>query len=233
MLKTEVSRRKALIGASVAAVSAIIPNAFGATAAWAARPDGKTIEPGRIVTFLRRGNARWAKGKPIRWSYAPKGAKATDGQWPIAAVLGCADSRVQPDELFDLTPANLFVVRNAGNVVDDDVLGSLEYAVEHLDVRVIVVLGHSLCGAVKASEATLASGALPGGHIGKLVEKILPALKRLNAGHTLAEGVLENAHQSAEQLVEESEIIREFYEKGELIIAKGVYDLATKKVVLA
>ncbi|MEN9753562.1 MAG: hypothetical protein RL670_1253 [Actinomycetota bacterium] len=232
MSQTEVSRRKALIGASAAAVAAFVPSIFGASSAWGARPDGKVIEPSRIVTFLRRGNVRWAKGKPIRWSYAPKKAKLTDGQWPIAAVLSCADSRVQPDELFDLTPANLFVVRNAGNVVDEDVLGSLEYAVEHLEVRVIVVMGHSLCGAVKASEASLASGTLPGGHVKAVVERILPALRGLISGHTLADAVSANTVQSAMQLVEESDILREFHEKGELIIVHGVYDLATKKVAL-
>ncbi len=233
MLKAEVSRRKAIVGASAAAVAAFIPNIFSSAAAWGARPDGKVIEPGRVIAFLRRGNIRWAKGKPIRWSYAPKGAKAIDGQWPIAAVLGCADSRVQPDELFDLTPANLFVVRNAGNVVDDDVLGSLEYAVEHLGVQVIVVLGHSLCGAVKASEATLASGVMPGGHVTGLVERILPALKGLPAGHTLAEAVSANSVQSSIQLLDQSDILKEAFDKGELIITHGVYDLATKKVSLS
>jgi carbonic anhydrase len=140
---------------------------------------------------------------------------------------------VQPDELFDLRPSNLFVVRNAGNVVDDDVLGSLEYAVEHLGVNTIVVMGHSLCGAVKASEATLASGTMPGAHVTAIVERILPALKKLAVGHTLAEAVAANAVQSAEEILAESDILREALDKKELVVVHGVYDLATRKVSLS
>jgi carbonic anhydrase len=229
MITNNITRRQALVGAGVAA---IIPNIFGITAAWGARPDGKEFTPAEVVKILRAGNSRWAKRKPRRRSYAPKGQGAVAGQWPIAAVLGCADSRVQPDEIFDLKPSNLFVVRNAGNVVDDDVLGSLEYAVEHLGVNTIVVMGHSLCGAVKASEATLASGVMPGAHVTKIVERILPALKGLAAGHTLADAVSANTVQSAQALLSESDILREAIEKQELLIVHGVYELATRRVTL-
>ena len=156
MENLNISRRSLLTKISLAAAATIIPSAlFGEGARAGApenpRPDGKLITPEEALAYLVAGNKRVVKGYTTHKNYAPAGKVFTDGQWPFAAILGCSDSRVQHDEVFDVLPANLFSVRNAGNVVDEDVLGSLEYAVEHLSSSLIVVMGNSGCGAFKAT----------------------------------------------------------------------------------
>ncbi len=105
--------------------------------------------PGQIMARLREGNRRFAEGRPLMANSSPaRRAELACGQRPFAAVLACSDSRVSPELIFDQGLGELFVVRVAGNVVDDTVLGSLQYGVEHLGVGFILVLGHSACGAV-------------------------------------------------------------------------------------
>ena len=108
--------------------------------------------PGQIMARLREGNRRFAEGRPLVANSSPaRRAELACGQRPFAAVLACSDSRVPPELVFDQGLGELFVVRVAGNVVDDTVLGSLEYAIEHLGVSFILVLGHSACGAVTSA----------------------------------------------------------------------------------
>ena len=230
MLNKEISRRDALKGTGIAGIASLFTFGFGAGAFAEERPDGQVFSGSKALKLLKQGNARWASNKPVRKSFAPAGKGLEDGQWPIAAVLGCADSRVQPDELFDIAPANLFVVRNAGNVVDDNVLGSLEYAIEHLGVELIVVLGHQACGAVKAADAFVLEGAKPGGHIDVIVKEIAPAIKALPAAHTTADAVKANVYQSAKQVMKNSEILDEAIKSGKLKVVSGQYSLHTKKV---
>jgi carbonic anhydrase len=231
MLNKEISRRDALKGTGIAGIASLFTFGFGATGAFAeGRPDEKVIDGEKALTLLKKGNRRWVRNKPIRKSYAPAGKTLEDGQWPIAAVLGCADSRVQPDELFDIAPANLFVVRNAGNVVDDNVLGSLEYAIEHLGVQLIVAMGHQACGAVKAADAFVLKGARPGGHIDVIAEEIAPAIRALPATHTIDEAVKANSIQSAKQLISRSSILEEAIASGKVKLVSGVYSLHTKAV---
>src|SRR6059036_1627413 len=98
-------------------------------------------------------------------------------QHPFAVVLGCSDSRVPPEIVFDQGLGDLFVLRVAGNVINDESLGSIEYAVDHLAVRLIVVLGHQRCGAVKAEKDTIAAKGEAPGHIQSLVTAIKPAVE--------------------------------------------------------
>jgi carbonic anhydrase len=127
---------------------------------------------------LEAGNARYLAGTP---QYPDQGLRRrqelTEGQHPFAVVLSCADSRVDPETLFDQGLGDLFVVRSAGQVIDDAVLGSLQYGVEHLGVRLVVVLGHSRCGAVTATIETLKSGKPTGTAIDSLVAGITPAVR--------------------------------------------------------
>lgn len=193
------------------------------------RPDGVRITPAQALSYLKKGNAAYARGLRLNKSYAP--AKPfTDGQWPFAAILSCADSRVQPDEIFGLAPANLFVVRNAGNVADDDAMGSLEYAVEHLSTSLIVVMGHSNCGAVKATEGIIANGGKAGGHIDSIVNQIKPNIQSLPKGHTLSDAVLANAKGETERLLSQSSMVEEAVKGKELAVVTATFDLATKKV---
>src|SRR5256886_3983076 len=133
-----------------------------------------SVDADAALANLKEGNARFSsskvsQGKPT----AAKRAETAQAQHPFAIVLGCADSRTSPEIIFDQNIGDLFVVRTAGNLVDDHALGSIEYAVAHLGVRLIVVLGHTRCGAVLAA---LASETAPG-HVQSLVRDIQPAVK--------------------------------------------------------
>lgn len=234
-LEKSVSRRNLLRGVGVAAAALAVPSLLSNAASAAIenpRPDGVRITPEQALKYLQLGNTRYAGGHKTTRDYAPANPW-TSGQWPFAAILGCSDSRVQPDEVFGTVPANLFVVRNAGNVIDDDVLGSLEYAVEHLSSSLIVVMGHSNCGAVKATEGVIASGKPAGGHIDAIVNKIKPNIEGLPKGHTLADSVLANAKAGAEAAVSQSTIIDEAIKAGDIKVVYATFDLATKKVTFA
>ena len=138
-----------------------------------------------------------------------------EGQAPRALVIACSDSRVDPAHLTDCNPGDLFVIRNAGNVVDDDVLGSIEYAVEHLGSPMVVVLGHSNCGAVTA---TCQGGELPG-HIVEIAKRIRPSI-------ALDCCINDNARRHAErmaQLIRENPIVEHLKVK----VVSAFYDIAT------
>lgn len=157
------------------------------------------------------------------------------GQHPAAVILGCSDSRVPPEIVFDQGVGDLFVVRTAGHVVDTMALGSMEYAVEHLGVRLIVVLGHERCGAV---DATLKGGEASGS-IRNVVEAIRPAVEKAKAkpGHShdcdlLCASVRMNVKQQIENIKKSSPMMAEFIQDGVLKIVGAYYDLDTGEVQL-
>ncbi|MEI6715136.1 MAG: carbonic anhydrase [Verrucomicrobiota bacterium] len=175
---------------------------------------------------LVAGNARFAKndvtsGKPV----AAKRAETAQTQHPFAIVVGCADSRTSPELVFDQNIGDLFVVRTAGNLVDDYALGSIEYAVAHLGSRLIVVLGHERCGAVKAA---VASGSAPG-HVGSIVSEIRPAVKATKdmAGDALVNAIQENVNRVAKKIAKESKLGEA---APEVKVVKAYYDLDSGKV---
>ena len=154
----------------------------------------------------------------------------TVGQHPFAAILGCTDSRVPPEIIFDQGLGNLFTVRIAGNIVDNASLGSLEYAVQHLGVPLIVVLGHSCCGAVQAA---LAGGDMQG-QIATLVAAIRPAVKlaRNRPGETLDQAVRINISMVVSQLRTAAPILAPLVDEGRIKILGSHYDLASGVVEL-
>jgi carbonic anhydrase len=200
---------------------------FGLAAfVFAAEPPASSVTPEAALAKLKEGNARFvtqevSEGKPN----AAKRTETAQTQHPFAIVVGCADSRTSPELVFDQNIGDLFVVRTAGNLVDDHGLGSIEYAVHHLGTRLIVVLGHESCGAVKAA---LTSDTAPG-HVQSLVRDIQPAVKAVKGkeGDALHLAITENARLVADK-------IRTKADFGELAkevrIVFGVYDLATGKV---
>lgn len=183
------------------------------------------------LKLLLEGNERVVKGKTRGPNRTPqrRGELAT-GQRPFAVVVTCSDSRVPPELLFDQGYGDLFVVRTAGNVVDDVALGSIEYAVEHLGARLIVVLGHTKCGAVKA---TAEGGELPG-HLPAIAEAIRPAVDaaRTKPGDLVSNAVRANVKRVVQQIMESGPGFVEKLEDCVLRIAGGVYDLDTGKVQL-
>ena len=185
-----------------------------------------SVDADAALAKLKEGNARFSsskvsQGKPT----AAKRAETAQAQHPFAIVLGCADSRTAPEIIFDQDIGDLFVVRTAGNLVDEHALGSIEYAVDHLGVRLIVVLGHTRCGAVTAA---LASDTAPG-HVQSLVRDIQPAVKAAKGkdGNVTDLTVAENARLMAAKIRNEASL-GEFAK--EVRIISGVYDLDTGKV---
>ena len=185
-----------------------------------------SVDADTALAKLKEGNARFSsskvsQGKPT----AAKRAETAQAQHPFAIVLGCADSRTAPEIVFDQDIGDLFVVRTAGNLVDEHALGSIEYAVDHLGVRLIVVLGHTRCGAVTAA---LASDTAPG-HVQSLVRDIQPAVKAAKGkdGNVTDLTVAENARLMAAKIRNEASL-GEFAK--EVRIISGVYDLDTGKV---
>jgi carbonic anhydrase len=181
---------------------------------------------GAALAKLQEGNARFAnsqvsQGKPT----AARRADTARAQHPFAIILACADSRVAPEIIFDLNIGDIFVIRNAGNLVDDHVEGSIEFAVERFGVRLVVVLGHERCGAVTAA---LAGNTAPA-HVQSLVRDIQPAVEAVKGktGDPLHLAVIENARLMAEQIRKEAS----FGEAAkEVRIVSAVYDLDSGNV---
>src|SRR6185503_6013411 len=145
-------------------------------------------------------------------------------QHPFAVILACSDSRVGPELLFDQGLGDLFVVREAGNVIDDHTLGSIEYAVEHLHSPLIVVLGHERCGAVAAARDTIAAKSQAEGHIASLVDAIRPAVEATanqDAEATCKANICNVAH----ALKTSEPLLQHMVEKGEVAVMGAYYDL--------
>jgi len=203
--------------------------------------------PASVMKFLKDGNARFAKGRATHGGYYLDARERRDisaqGQRPLAVVLSCIDSRTTPELVFDVSVGDLFTARVGANVINDDVLGSMEVAVES-GAKAIVVMGHTRCGGISA-----ACNGLELGHFTQLLARIKPAIEdvnlRLDADPHLSNQIGErtgsnpkyvkevshtNAKQSFRQIVERSELIREKVSKGEIKLVSALYDVETGKV---
>ncbi len=187
------------------------------------------------LTMLRDGNARFVGGKPNypHQSAARRTELAEKGQKPFATVLSCSDSRVPVELLFDQGLGDLFVVRVAGNVADTDEIGTIEYSVEHLGAPLLVVMGHTKCGAVTA---VTEGGKLPGS-IPKLVDNIQKPAKQVkvsnpgkNAKEILPQVIEANVWQSIDDLLTKSKIVHELAKSGKLKVVGALYDLDSGEV---
>jgi len=183
---------------------------------------------------LLSGNERFVSG---RAQPAPSGpaTELVAGQRPFATVLGCSDSRVPPELLFDVGFGDLFVIRVAGNVILPAVMGSIQYAAVHLHTPLFMVLGHEGCGAVAATLAALHEGAREKSHIQILLESIKPGLEALPADappdELRRQGVEANVRWAIHQLLDTPEG-RERMAEGHFKVVGAVYELATGRVRL-
>lgn len=197
----------------------------------AAEPAAPAVKPDEALARLLEGNHRFVAGALAHphQTNARRTELAT-GQAPVAIVLTCSDSRVSPELYFDQGLGDLFVIRNAGNVIDDHVLGSIEYAVEHLHVSLIVVVGHERCGAVAAA----AGGGHAAGHIVSIVESIAPSVEatKSQSGDKVDNVVRTNASHSAELLAKSEPLLSAARKEGKLKIVAARYDLDTGSVEL-
>jgi carbonic anhydrase len=189
------------------------------------------------VSALRRlidGNARFVAGASVQWHPSPERlAQLAESQHPFATVLGCSDSRVPPEIVFDQGPGDLFVVRVAGNVVGTEILGSLAYALGHLETPLFVVLGHEGCGAVRAALEARRRGATESGPLGALVDVILPALAGLDPSLSpedeLDQAVEANVRSTVRRLAA-TPAGRAALERGAIDLVGAVYELTTGRV---
>jgi carbonic anhydrase len=192
--------------------------------------------PDVIWRELLAGNERFVKGTLEHPRRTPDEFKQlAEGQFPEAVIVGCADSRVPPEILFDQGVGDLFVVRVAGNVVDGAgpiLKGSIEYAVAELNVRLIVVLGHSQCGAVKAAIKHIDAKDKVEGSIGRLIESIQPAVTEVRGkdGNLLEKAIQANVTLGVAKLKTLDKVLKNAVDKGEVKVLGATYDLATGKV---
>ena len=185
--------------------------------------------PAKAWQQMVRGNERFVRGEPQHPRQdVERRAELATGQEPHAALFGCSDSRLSAEIIFDKGIGDLFVVRNAGQIISESVLGSLEYAVGILHVPLIVVLGHDECGAVLAAIAATKPDApqLPP-HIASLVEKIVPAVRRVAARGEVdsSEVGREHLRDTISELIESSELISDAIAAGTLAIVGANYRL--------
>ena len=150
----------------------------------------------------------------------------TKSQHPFATIVSCSDSRVPPELVFDQGLGDLFVVRVAGNVINDEGLGSIEYSVDHLGVRLIVVLGHQRCGAVKAAKETIAAKAKAPAHIQSLVNAIRPAVEA-TVNQDLEATVEANVKNVAQALRTSTPVLKPKVDSGEVRVIGANYSLDT------
>lgn len=186
--------------------------------------------PARALEILKEGNQRFAEGRSIPRNLPAKARMTAAAQYPFAAVVSCMDSRVPVDIVFDQTIGDLFSLRVAGNIVDSDFLGSLEYATNVTGVKLILVLGHTGCGAVKGAIDRVKLGNLTG-----LLAKIEPAVAAAGPGTSkdsayVAKVAEQNVRLAMKQVRDGSPLIKELLDKGAVALAGGMYDLATGKV---
>jgi carbonic anhydrase len=195
-------------------------------------PEPAVNTPDDALNNLMAGNARYMQGSPIHPNQsAERQAEVAQGQHPWAAILGCIDSRVPPELVFDQGLGDLFVARTAGQVIDNVVLGSLEFAVEE-GVKLIMVLGHQSCGAVKATIQTLQTNGHAEGQIAALVEAIKPAVIEAQSqpGDILDNSVRANVTLEVEYLKSSSQIISHAVDQGTIGVVGARYDLGTGAV---
>jgi carbonic anhydrase len=184
---------------------------------------------------LKEGNERFVAGQPAHPSQSVEHrASLAAGQKPAAIIFGCADSRVAAELIFDQGLGDVFVVRTAGQAIDSAVLGSIEYAVTALNVPLIVVLGHSSCGAVKATISAIDDGAIPGGFVRDVVERVTPSILAGRRDGLSRVDEFEERHvsETLRQLVSRSLAIAERVNAGTLALAGVTYQLAEGRAVL-
>lgn len=221
-VNTDIGRRAAMAAAATTLSSGLPVHRARA------QPGRLADTPDAALQILRDGNARYVANEPRQRDFSAARAARAQGQAPFAAVLGCADSRVAPEYAFDQGPGDLFVVRVAGNLVTEEGLGSLEFGAAVLGTKVIVVLGHTSCGAVNATVAALQKHNDLPGHIADLVRAmkpgITPALAQ-PANDVQSRAVVENVRYNVERLRTATPILSDLVGKGALKVVGGVYQL--------
>jgi carbonic anhydrase len=192
-------------------------------------PAAPSVSPDEALVLLKEGNERFLRGEPVHPLSRPDHrARLAQAQRPFCVLVGCSDSRVSPELLFGRGLGDLFIVRNAGNVVDLAAMGSIEYGVAVLGAPLVLVLGHERCGAVQAAVDVVESDATFPGSIGQMIEPIIPAVLRARREGThdlLDRSVRANVLRIVERLRTTEQMLMEPLRNGTLRIEGARYDL--------
>ena len=201
-----------------------------AQAADPAHSDQPSVAPAEAISKLKEGNGRYTSGNLQHpGQTAERRTELANTQHPFATILSCSDSRVPPEIVFDQGLGDLFIVRVAGNVINDEGLGSVEYSVDHLGSRLILVLGHQNCGAVKAARETIAAKGNAPGHIESLVTAIKPAVEA-TAKEDLDATIKVNVKHVVQALRSSTPILKAEVDSGKIQVIGGYYSLDTGAV---
>lgn len=194
----------------------------------------KRLTPDDVLNSLKEGNKRFAAGNLTLRDHSKQIRAAINGQFPKAIILSCIDSRVPVEDVFDKGIGDLFVARVAGNIVNEDILGSMEFSCKVSGAKLVLVIGHEYCGAIKGAIDNVQLGNLTG-----LLKKITPAVH--SCGHYQGEKttknpefvdlvIRENVKLTVENIRKQSEILREMETKGEIRIVGAYYDMDNGEV---
>jgi carbonic anhydrase len=190
----------------------------------------QNLTPYQGYELLVEGNKRFINNLKSDHDHLEMINETREGQYPFAVILSCMDSRTSAELIFDQGLGDLFSIRVAGNIVNNDILGSIEYAVKYIGSKVLMVLGHTECGAIKSAKSDVKDG-----HITALLDRIRPSIAKAmlkdddihlfndNAAYA-------NVENSLEEILTRSEIVKELFKKGEIGILGGVYNIETGQV---
>jgi len=230
-----VSRRSFLSATSIATIGLLLGGCQTTSnkTSQAAAAVAPAATPDQALQRLKDGNRRFVSGAPLHPNLGRERMMETakGGQHPFATIISCSDSRVPVEAIFDQGVGDLFVIRVAGNVADTNEIGTSEYGSGHLGTPLLVVMGHTKCGAVTA----VAKGEKVGGSLPKLVDNIVPAVKRAKASGLegdalIAAAIRENVHQSIHDLERKSKEIKHLVHEGKLRLVGAIYDIETGEV---
>ncbi|RDW13474.1 carbonic anhydrase family protein [Paracoccus thiocyanatus] len=221
-LCTTASFTLASAGAALAETACVLPT----------KDRQAAMTPADVIAALKAGNARFAAGMVQNCDLNAMVRETSQGQYPIAAVVSCIDSRVPPELVFDQKIGDLFTARIAGNYVNTDIIGSLEFACKVSGSKAIVVLGHSSCGAVKGAIDKVELGNLT--HVLQMIEpaimQVAPA-NRSSKDKALVQQVAEkNAELTVAKILAESPILKEMADAGEIAVMAAMHDIATGEI---
>ncbi|MBL0051503.1 MAG: carbonic anhydrase [Bacteroidetes bacterium] len=192
----------------------------------------QNLKPEMALQLLKEGNARFTNNLKGNRDLLAQPHDTREGQFPFAAIISCMDSRTSVELIFDQGLGDVFSIRIAGNIINDDILGSVEFATAVIGSKIILVLGHTSCGAIKGAHQNVQLG-----HLNNLLEKIKPAIEKCDHYTNGVSSFLDNdnlsyanvAH-SIEEIVNRSSIIREKLKNKEIAIAGAVYSVNSGKV---
>lgn len=190
----------------------------------------QSLTPEKALQFLKEGNQRFVGNLSYNRNLLQQVNETSDGQFPFAIVLSCIDSRTSAELIFDQGLGDVFSVRVAGNVINDDILGSMEFACNVAGSKLIVVLGHTKCGAIKGACSHVQMGHLTG-----LLDKIQPAVQKIEGRGTslneMVEAVAkENVHLQMNEILQRSDILRNLFKEGKIGLAGGMYSVESGDV---